>query len=67
MLTLPTRAGTPLPSPHDGGGLVRIARVMAAGYTENDFLSGTFFNGNVDWHAARLFRREVSTLESTDL
>ena len=54
-----------------GGGLVRIARVAAAGYTKNDFLSGTFFfNGleNVDWHAARLFSyREVYTLESTNL
>lgn len=52
------------------GGSVRIAWVATAGYTGNDFLSGTFFNGleNVDWYTARLFsRRGVATLKRTDL
>lgn len=64
---------SPLPPPTrrrrdgGGGGSVRIAWVATAGYTENDFLSGTFFNGleNVDWHTARLFFRQgVSTLQN---
>lgn len=82
MPTLPSRGGEGADIPScalslclcrdsgGGGGLVRIARVAVAGYTENDFLSGTFFNGleNVDWHTARLFSRQgVSTLEPADL